>query len=586
MAFDRGIGSAGTGTSRGVVDRVATVETISDLKSYTGPEDAVIVQGYNTVGDGGGGEFYWDSTSTATADDGITIQATGVSTGRWIRIYTGSVFVDWFGSTTTGTQAALNYLDSLGGGKLEYIGSHSYTQGSVTVPSDVIVEGNNCTIVPDTTPAQCFLIASSSGNDRESIIIRNFIITGSVTDFIKFTGSYLWHNTVENIDHRSGTSNSIVKTEIIAGINPSGFRLKNLNALHTGVKYGWHSTADATTASFDHVDVDHIEMWPSSAGYPVYIGHVLSMNSRIDKLYHGSGSGAGGGVLHVNQAQHVQISNLWDESSATTHDMLTGSYQNCQIENVVLQCDTSTDTHKFVDAHMFNCELINFYFLDDNSSGYERDSSPPTSYIAFEFINDASAHISRDVRIDNRKGNFDYTHITNATGQGIYLTGKPGDNTILAEYTHTDYTSATSGIGVSPGAEIAEFSNWEWGYDEEGIEIVITGEIDNTNAKDIRFYINRSATTAELGRLDASVAGGFEIRARIVAHNDGSNKIRVIGQTIFNNAITTRISNTGYTFVRSDTSTSFLKVYGNTFNAADTLSVYSITVTPLRSTIR
>lgn len=102
MALDRNIGSAGTGTSRGTLASTATVETISDLKSFTGAEDSCVVQGYYSPGDQGGGNFYWDSASTETANDGTIVQATGVSTGRWKRIYSGAINVKWFGAKGDG----------------------------------------------------------------------------------------------------------------------------------------------------------------------------------------------------------------------------------------------------------------------------------------------------------------------------------------------------------------------------------------------------------------------------------------------------------------------------------------------------
>ena len=45
----------------------------------------VDVLGYYTKGDGGGGIFYWDSTSIETDNGGTIIQSTGITTGRWKR---------------------------------------------------------------------------------------------------------------------------------------------------------------------------------------------------------------------------------------------------------------------------------------------------------------------------------------------------------------------------------------------------------------------------------------------------------------------------------------------------------------------
>jgi hypothetical protein len=59
--------------------------------------DSLEILGYYTAGDGGGGTFYWDATSTATDNGGTIIQATGVTTGRWIRAYSGAINVKWFG---------------------------------------------------------------------------------------------------------------------------------------------------------------------------------------------------------------------------------------------------------------------------------------------------------------------------------------------------------------------------------------------------------------------------------------------------------------------------------------------------------
>jgi len=65
---------------------VITFDNIAQLK-LNSDMGRVDVLGYYTKGDGGGGTFYWDSTSTETDNGGTIIQATGVTTGRWKRLY-------------------------------------------------------------------------------------------------------------------------------------------------------------------------------------------------------------------------------------------------------------------------------------------------------------------------------------------------------------------------------------------------------------------------------------------------------------------------------------------------------------------
>lgn len=73
---------------------VAQTNTVTSLPSIAamqalGPASrfytTVNVQNYTASTVGGGGVFYWDSTSTATANVCTVFQATGVGTGRWLR---------------------------------------------------------------------------------------------------------------------------------------------------------------------------------------------------------------------------------------------------------------------------------------------------------------------------------------------------------------------------------------------------------------------------------------------------------------------------------------------------------------------
>jgi hypothetical protein len=64
------------------------VASVAALKAYGIYSNNIIhanVQGYYGAGTPGGGNFDWSPLSTATDDGGYTIQATAVTTGRWIR---------------------------------------------------------------------------------------------------------------------------------------------------------------------------------------------------------------------------------------------------------------------------------------------------------------------------------------------------------------------------------------------------------------------------------------------------------------------------------------------------------------------
>lgn len=64
----------------------------------------VLVTGRNTTNDGGGGVFYYDANSTATTNLGTIFKPTA-GAGRFIRQYTGPMYVSWFGVATNRTGA-------------------------------------------------------------------------------------------------------------------------------------------------------------------------------------------------------------------------------------------------------------------------------------------------------------------------------------------------------------------------------------------------------------------------------------------------------------------------------------------------
>lgn len=72
------------------VEHVISKNTLADLKLTPGTtENVIITLGQNTKGDGLGALYYWDSTST-DAEESVywsTVIATGVTTGRWKKVF-------------------------------------------------------------------------------------------------------------------------------------------------------------------------------------------------------------------------------------------------------------------------------------------------------------------------------------------------------------------------------------------------------------------------------------------------------------------------------------------------------------------
>ncbi len=101
-----------------ITQNVAALQAIPVASVATGFTANTL--GYNTRGDGGGADFYYDSGSVLTADGGSVI-APNAGSGRWIRIPTTEIDLRSFGADSTGLldcrnqlQRALNYCRSIG----------------------------------------------------------------------------------------------------------------------------------------------------------------------------------------------------------------------------------------------------------------------------------------------------------------------------------------------------------------------------------------------------------------------------------------------------------------------------------------
>lgn len=148
------------GTQIWVVDNIpgngvfGTIQNIAALRNVTGVGvsnyQAIIVDGYTTAGDGGGGTFWWNSTSTVADNGGTIIAPTGVSTGRWYRIFSGAINVRWFGAVgdgvtddTAAVQAAFTYCNAITLAPCVYVPAGNYLcSANITCSPQVGISGD------------------------------------------------------------------------------------------------------------------------------------------------------------------------------------------------------------------------------------------------------------------------------------------------------------------------------------------------------------------------------------------------------------------------------------------------------------
>jgi len=105
--------------------RSYVVENIAEMTALEIEEQnaSVLVKGYYTAGDGGGGMFYWEKNSRAIENGGTAFRNDAGTSGRFVRLYDiETINVKWFGAKGDGqnddTQAfieALKILPNLGG---------------------------------------------------------------------------------------------------------------------------------------------------------------------------------------------------------------------------------------------------------------------------------------------------------------------------------------------------------------------------------------------------------------------------------------------------------------------------------------
>lgn len=146
-----------------------TIANIALLRTTAGtsPNEFCDILGYTTPGDGGGGHFYWDSTSITADNGGTIIAVTGVATGRWKRVLDeGRIDVKWFGVQGTVADSGIiqTIIDQYAGIYPLYFPAGTYYISGVNVfnKNGAVIFGDNSNTTLITSAGPIFNIKSTT----------------------------------------------------------------------------------------------------------------------------------------------------------------------------------------------------------------------------------------------------------------------------------------------------------------------------------------------------------------------------------------------------------------------------------------
>lgn len=134
---------------QGLLREVATIAALRSIPAGAAAAQSIVnVSGYWSAGDGGGGMFIWNASSTAADDSGSVIAPTGISgAGRWTRVMGSIQSAKWWGAKgddvtdDTWTIRAAHDAVKAAGGRYLYFPRGTYYAPNLGQVGDVIFIG-------------------------------------------------------------------------------------------------------------------------------------------------------------------------------------------------------------------------------------------------------------------------------------------------------------------------------------------------------------------------------------------------------------------------------------------------------------
>jgi hypothetical protein len=197
----------GTGTGGGdstFIKPFAHLTALRDDNFYTHAGNLIAkLQGYNTPGDGGGTDFYWDGSSSATDDGVFIIKPSAVSgSGRWLKIFKGRIRASEAGIKSDGTDQTATLISRL---SLSSVKEIVIEDGAIKIDSTVNFHGKKLIV-------QNGSYITGSGTIDSTILECDFLqqafdTTLTVTNLINSVRSVKWFGAIADYkeDGTSGT---------------------------------------------------------------------------------------------------------------------------------------------------------------------------------------------------------------------------------------------------------------------------------------------------------------------------------------------------------------------------------------------